>query len=265
MRAMRSAGRVYLVGSGPGDPDLLTVKAARLLTSADVIVYDRLVSEEILALVPDGVTRLFVGKTTGNHHLPQDEINHMLVRLAESGHQVVRLKGGDPFVFGRGGEEALHLARHGIAFEVVPGVTAAVACAAYAGIPITHRGLATGVRLVTGHCRGDRPLDLDWEGLADPDTTLVVYMGLENLPELAERLVGAGLARETPAALVESGTTGRQRSRLTTLGALPQAAREHRMRAPTLIVIGRVAALSEQLGWFEETAAGAVLEARGHA
>ncbi len=252
MREARAKGRIHLVGAGPGDPDLLTVKAARLISTAPVLVYDRLVSPEILALAPEGTPRLFVGKSNGNHHASQDEINAMLVRLAERGDDVVRLKGGDPFVFGRGGEEALHLAEHGIEFEVVPGVTAATACAAYAGIPVTHRGLATGVRLVTGHCRADAPLDLDWEGLADPDTTLVVYMGLANLPELSERLLAAGRDADTPAALIESGTTPRQRTRTTTLAALPATAREHAMRAPTLIVIGRVAALAARLGWFRD-------------
>ncbi len=244
-------GRVYLVGAGPGDPDLLTVKAARLLASAEVVVYDRLISPEILALVPAGVPRLFVGKASHHHHVPQETINATLVRLAEAGHEVVRLKGGDPFVFGRGGEEALHLARYGVAFELVPGVTAAFACAAYAGIPVTHRGAARSVRLVTGHCRGDQPLDLDWAGLADPDTTLVVYMGLENLAELRARLVDAGLDPATPAALIESGTTPRQRCAQTTLEALAASAAEHAMRSPTLVVIGRVAALADALAWFE--------------
>ncbi len=174
----------------------------------------------------------------------------MLVRLARAGHRVVRLKGGDPFVFGRGGEEALHLVRHGIAYEVVPGVTAALACAAYAGIPLTHRGLASSLRFVAGHCRGDLPLDLDWRGLADEDTTLVFYMALANLGEVRNRLLAAGLPGSTPAAVVESGTTERQRAIDTTLEALVRAARSQRVGTPAVVIIGRVAALAAELAWY---------------
>lgn len=244
-------GIVFLVGAGPGDPELLTIKARRVLEEADVVVYDRLVSEGVLELVPHGVSKIFVGKAPGNHPAPQDSINDMLVRLARAGHRVVRLKGGDPFVFGRGGEEALHLVRHGVAYEVVPGVTAALACAAYAGIPLTHRGLAGSLRFVAGHCRGDLPLDLDWRGLADEDTTLVFYMALMNLGEVRGRLLEAGLPGSTPAALVESGTTERQRSIATTLEDIVRAARRHRVATPTVVIIGRVAALAAELAWFE--------------
>jgi uroporphyrin-III C-methyltransferase len=243
-----------LVGAGPGDPDLLTVKALRLIQGTDVVVYDRLVSEEILALIPSGVSRIFVGKAHGSHPMPQEDINRLLVHLARGGRRVVRLKGGDPFVFGRGGEEAEHLARHGIAFDVVPGVTAATACAAYAGIPLTHRGLSTGVRFVTGHCRGDTPLDLDWEGLVDADTTLVVYMGLAQIGEISARLMAAGLDRVTPAAAIERGTTRCQRRILTTLEALPAAVAAHALEAPTTFVIGRVVALAQTLDWFAPAA-----------
>ncbi len=243
-------GKVFLVGAGPGDPELLTIKARRLLEEADVLVYDRLVSEAVLELVPAGVLKIFVGKAPGNHPAPQDTINDMLVRLARAGHRVVRLKGGDPFVFGRGGEEALHLVRHGIAFEVVPGVTAALACAAYAGIPLTHRGLASSLRFVAGHCRGDLPLDLDWRGLADEDTTLVFYMALANLGEVRNRLLAAGLPGSTPAAVVESGTTERQRAIDTTLEALVRAARSQRVGTPAVVIIGRVAALAAELAWY---------------
>ncbi len=245
-----SNGRVFLVGAGPGDPELLTLKAKRLLEEADVIVYDRLVSEGVLQLAPAGVSRICVGKSPGNHSTSQDSINAMLTRLARAGHRVVRLKGGDPFIFGRGGEEALHLARHGIAYEVVPGVTAALACAAYAGIPLTHRGLARSLRFVAGHCRGDEPLDLDWRGLADPDTTLVFYMALMNLAEVRARLMAADLPGETPAALVESGTTQRQRSIVTTLDSLVHTARTHRVATPAVVIIGRVAGLAAELAWF---------------
>jgi uroporphyrin-III C-methyltransferase/precorrin-2 dehydrogenase/sirohydrochlorin ferrochelatase/uroporphyrin-III C-methyltransferase len=249
--AMKSNdGKVFLVGAGPGDPELLTIKARRLLDEADVVVYDRLVSEDVLELVPPGVLKIFVGKTPGNHPAPQESINDMLVRLARAGHRVVRLKGGDPFVFGRGGEEALHLVHHGIAYEVVPGITAALACAAYAGIPLTHRGLARSLRFVAGHCRGDLPLDLDWRGLADEDTTLVFYMALMNLGEVRSRLLEAGLPGCTPAALVESGTTQRQRSIGTTLEEIVQAARRHRVATPAVVIIGRVAALAAELAWY---------------
>ena len=244
------SGKVYLVGAGPGDPELLTVKAARLLQEADVVVYDRLVCQDVLRLVAPGVSKIFVGKAPGNHHASQDSINDMLVRLARAGHRVVRLKGGDPFVFGRGGEEALHLVRHGVEFEVVPGITAALACGAYAGIPLTHRGLARHLHFVAGHCRGDLPLDLDWTALADPEATLVFYMALANLTEVRERLLDAGLAGDTPAALVESGTTHRQRCLNSTLDDMVCAAREHRVATPAVVIIGRVAALALELAWF---------------
>ena len=244
-------GKVFLVGAGPGDPDLLTVKALRLLQEADVVVYDRLVSDEVLALVPAGVSRIFVGKSPGNHPASQASVNETLVRLARKGHRVVRLKGGDPFVFGRGGEEAQHLVRNRIRFEVVPGVTAALACAAYAGIPLTHRGLAHSLRFVAGHCRDDMPLDLDWNGLADPDTTLVFYMALMNLAEIRSRLIDAGLPGSTPAAIVESGTTQRQRTIPTTLDELVRAARSRRVATPAIVVVGRVAELAAELAWFE--------------
>jgi len=245
-----SSGKVYLVGAGPGDPELLTIKAERLLRAADVVVYDRLISEDVLRLVAPGVSKIFVGKAPGNHHTPQDGINEMLVRLARAGYQVVRLKGGDPFVFGRGGEEALHLVRHGVDFEVVPGITAALACGAYAGIPLTHRGLARHLHFVAGHCRGDVPLDLDWQALADPDATLVFYMALANLNEVRNSLLTADLPGDTPAALVESGTTHRQRCVNTTLEDMVRAAREHRVETPAMVIIGRVAALALELAWF---------------
>lgn len=243
-------GKVFLVGAGPGDPELLTLKAARVLKEADVVVYDRLVSQDVLRLVAPGVSKIFVGKAPGNHHASQDSINEMLVRLARAGHRVVRLKGGDPFVFGRGGEEALHLVRHAVDFEVVPGITAALACGAYAGIPLTHRGLARHLHFVAGHCRGDVPLDLNWEALADPEATLVFYMALSNLSEVRKHLLKAGLAGDTPAALVESGTTHRQRCLHTTLDDLVRTAREHRVVAPAVVIVGRVAALAPELAWF---------------
>jgi len=247
---VNSNGKVFLVGAGPGDPDLLTVKARRLLEETDAVVYDRLVSEDVLRLVPAGVTKISVGKAPGNHAASQESINRMLVRLARAGHRVVRLKGGDPFIFGRGGEEALYLARHGIAYEVVPGVTAALACAAYAGIPLTHRGLARSLRFVAGHCRADAPLDLDWDGLADADTTLVFYMALANLAEVRRRLLDAGMPGGMPAALVESGTTARQRCVSTRLETLVRDARTHRVATPAVVIVGEVAQLAAELAWF---------------
>jgi uroporphyrin-III C-methyltransferase/precorrin-2 dehydrogenase/sirohydrochlorin ferrochelatase/uroporphyrin-III C-methyltransferase len=245
--------RVYLVGTGPGDPDLLTVKAQRLLQNSDVVVYDRLVSDEILEQIPPGVSRIYVGKKTGKHTVPQDEINALLVRLAESPRQIVRLKGGDPFVFGRGSEEAEYLARHQVAFEVVPGITSASACTTYAGIPLTHRGLAQGVQIITGHCRADLPLDLDWQSLADPAKTIVIYMGLANIGLICERLMQAGLAEETPAAAIQDGTTRRQRRLVTRLVRLAEDVRKADLQAPVLFVIGRVVRLASTLEWFEPT------------
>jgi len=239
---------VHLIGAGPGDPDLLTVKALRLLQGAQVVVYDRLISPAILELIPPGATRIYVGKAKGHHTFTQDEINALLVKLARSGHRVVRLKGGDPFIFGRGSEEAEHLARQGIAFEVVPGVTAASGCAAGFGIPLTHRGLASGVRFVTGHCSNDQALELNWASLADPDTTLVIYMGLASLPTISRRLIEAGMPPDTPAAAIAGGTMPCQTLCRGSLANLPARAAARNLKAPVLIVIGRVVDLAGVLG-----------------
>ena len=241
----RAAGTVHLVGAGPGDPELLTVRARRLVETARTVVFDRLVTEEIMALVPPHALRLDVGKAPGRHRLAQPEINALLVDLARSGLEVVRLKGGDPFTFGRGGEEAEHLRRHGITVEVVPGVTSASGCAAAIGVPLTHRGAAHGVRYVTGHCQGDAEPDLDWAGLADPDTTLVVYMGLARITEIAARLTEAGLPATTPVAAVQSGTTPRQRHLTASLGTVADIVRAlGGGGGPVLFIIGRVVALA---------------------
>ncbi len=245
-----SSGTVYLVGAGPGDPDLLTLKAHRLLQQADVVVHDRLVSDRVLDLVPDRVARVPVGKESGRHCVPQARINAILVEQARRHARVVRLKGGDPFVFGRGSEEALHLRRHGIPFEVVPGITAAVACSAYAGVPLTHRGLSHGVQFVTGHFRDDRDVDHDWRCLANPDSTLVIYMGLSNLALIANRLVAAGLPGELPAMAVQDGTSRGQRRVIATLAELPRKVDEAALASPVLVVIGRTVALAEELDWF---------------
>jgi uroporphyrin-III C-methyltransferase len=239
---------VALVGAGPGDPELLTVKALRHLREADVVVYDRLVSSAILALVPPGVQRICAGKACGKHLLSQDEINALLVRLAKAGRRVCRLKGGDPFVFGRGSEEALHLVAHGIPFEVVPGITAASGCLAAAGIPLTHRGMATGVRLITGHARENGDLDIDWKGLADPSTTLVVYMALAALERFRDGLIAAGLAPATPAIAVASGTLPEQQLCRTTLADLPDAVAAAGLGAPVMVAVGSVVALGDILG-----------------
>ena len=240
---------VYIVGAGPGDPELLTVKAARLLKETDVLVYDRLVSEEILAMVPSKATRIFAGKAARDHHMPQDKINELLVSLAKSGQVVVRLKGGDPFIFGRGSEEAIELAKNGVSFEIVPGITASAGCGSYAGIPLTHRGMATGVRFVTGHCRDGTHLDLNWKSLADPDTTLVIYMGLINVGKIRDELIKAGLPANTPAGAIERGTTNKQRTILTNLRELPSCVKQENLRAPSLLIIGRVVELAEELSW----------------
>jgi len=248
---MNETPDVYLVGAGPGDPDLLTVKAQRILRQAEVAVYDRLVSPAILELLPAGAKRIYVGKAAGRHHMTQDEINQLLASLARKGHKVVRVKGGDPFIFGRGSEEAKYLREHGFTFEVIPGITSAAGCSAYAGIPLTHRGLSTGVRIVTGHCQADRPLDLNWDSLADPDTTLVIYMGLGHLPEITQKLMAAGLPGSTPAAIIENGTQPQQRRCVATLADLTERMRELDFRPPSLIVIGRVVTLAEELGCIE--------------
>ncbi len=237
---------VHLVGAGPGDPDLLTVKAMRLIQSADVVVYDRLVSDGILDLIPPGTTRISVGKAKGHHLLPQDEINDLLVSLARPGRRVVRLKGGDPYIFGRGGEESIYLARYGIATEVVPGITAAAGCAAATGIPLTHREVARSVRLVTGHLLEDRTLDLDWERLADPSCTLVVYMGVGTAGPMADGLMAAGLDPATPVAVVEKGTTAAQRVLRGTLAELEADVARWQVEPPALLIIGRVVALAAE-------------------
>jgi uroporphyrin-III C-methyltransferase/precorrin-2 dehydrogenase/sirohydrochlorin ferrochelatase/uroporphyrin-III C-methyltransferase len=239
---------IYLVGAGPGDPDLLTVRALRLIQRADTVIYDRLVSPEILRLVPRQADRIYVGKASGHHALGQEEINTLLVDQADSQRTIVRLKGGDPYIFGRGGEEALALVRHGISFEVVPGITAGQACASSVGIPLTHRGLANGVRFITGHRRNDEQLVINPQTLADPEQTLVIYMGLGNLDLVVDQLLQAGRSPDTPAAIIERGTTPRQRSLFTTVGGLPGTAAAQRIESPALLVIGDVVSLAAELG-----------------
>ncbi|MBZ9568159.1 uroporphyrinogen-III C-methyltransferase [Modicisalibacter tunisiensis] len=243
-------GQVCLVGAGPGDPELLTLKALKRLQTADVVLHDRLVSDEILALIPPHTQRLYVGKARSRHSVPQSGINQALVDWARRGRRVVRLKGGDPFIFGRGGEELESLAQAGIDFEVVPGITAASGCAAYAGIPLTHRDHAQSVRFVTGHLKNGS-CDLDWPALAREGQTLVFYMGLGSLDVIRRELQAHGLAGDTPLALVEQGTTARQRVHVGSLAALPASLDSDSIRPPTLIVIGHVVGLQERLDWFE--------------
>ena len=241
-------GSVSLVGAGPGDPDLLTLRALRLIRAADVVVYDNLVAKAIVDM--SDAEKIFVGKQRALHTLPQEAINELLVRLALEGKQVVRLKGGDPFIFGRGGEEIETLAAHGVPFQVVPGITAASGVAAYAGIPLTHRDHAQSCVFVTGHLK-DGTMNLDWEALARPRQTLVVYMGLLGVETLCEKLIEHGLAGTTPAALVQQGTTQNQRVLSGTLSTLPGIVQAGKPQAPTLIIVGGVVTLREKLSWFE--------------
>jgi uroporphyrin-III C-methyltransferase len=247
-------GTVYLVGAGPGDPSLLTLRAAQLVGEADVIVYDNLVSTEILSMLarPD-VERIYAGKERGNHALPQEELNLLLVRLAQQKKRVVRLKGGDPYTFGRGGEEVETLVEHGIPFEVVPGITAAAGVAAYAGIPLTHRNYAQACVFVTGHLK-DGTMNLDWPGLARKRQTVIIYMGLHGLAVVCQKLIEHGLPPEWPAAIVQQGTTPRQRTITGTLATLPGLAEQAHLKPPTLIVVGEVVNLQGKLRWHNEAA-----------
>jgi len=247
-------GEVVLVGAGPGDPGLLTLHALRALNEADVILHDRLVSADVLDLARRDAQRIEVGKRTGDHAGIQDLIHALMLEHARAGRRVVRLKGGDPFVFGRGGEEIEFLRAHGIAYRVVPGITAALACAAYAGVPLTHRDHAQSVHLVTAHCK--RSLDtLDWRALAAERQTLAVYMGVGELAAVQDRLIGYGRGADTPFVLVENGSRPDQRVVTGTLGELAGRARDEAVHAPALLIIGEVAALAPQLAWFGEPAA----------
>ncbi|MCB1734441.1 MAG: uroporphyrinogen-III C-methyltransferase [Gammaproteobacteria bacterium] len=246
-------GEVYLVGAGPGDPDLLTFRALRLMQKADVVLYDRLVAKEILALVRRDAERIYVGKERDNHAVPQDQINQLLADLAKQGKRVLRLKGGDPFIFGRGGEEIELLAEQGVNFQVVPGVTAAAGCASYAGIPLTHRDYSQAAVFVTGHLK-DGSIDLNWPALAQPNQTVVFYMGLKGAPVICRNLIENGLPDSTPIALVQQGTTQNQRVFTGTLATLPEILADNEIHAPTLIIVGNVVSLQNKLAWFKPTA-----------
>lgn len=244
-------GEVYLIGAGPGDPDLLTFRAYRLLQQSDVIFHDRLVSKRILEQVNPDAERVHVGKRRAHHSVPQQDINRLLVDHARQGRRVARLKGGDPFIFGRGGEEIEQLARHRIPFQVVPGITAASGCACYSGIPLTHRDHAQSVRFVTGQLR-DGTVNLPWQELVAPGQTVAIYMGLQGLPVISDRLVAHGMDPDTPAAMIEQGTTPNQKIHCATISSLPRVLEHAKVQPPTMLIIGSVVELHHSLNWFEQ-------------
>ncbi len=245
----QKVGEVYLIGGGPGDPDLLTFRALRLMQKADVVVHDRLISKEVLELTRRDAERIYVGKERDNHTVPQDQINQLLVDLAKQGKRVCRLKGGDPFVFGRGGEEIETLTENGVGFQVVPAITAALGASAYAGIPLTHRDYSQAAVFVTGHLK-DGSMNLNWPALAQPNQTVVFYMGLKGLPVICSTLMEHGMPSETPIALVQQATTPRQRVFTGTLGDMPERIANEEVKAPTLIIVGNVVKLHDKLNWF---------------
>lgn len=252
LRAPRE-GKVWLVGAGPGDADLLTLKALRVINSADIIFYDQLVSEEICALFPKNTPALYVGKVKNNHSIPQDELNKLLVNQAQLGLNVCRIKGGDPFVFGRGGEELLELRKAGVDAEVVPGITSASGCSTYADIPLTHRGISQGCTFVTGHA--EKSLDVNWSALAQLNHTLVFYMGLTRAGDISSSLLAAGLAADTPVAIIENGCRKDQRNIISDLENFPITVLKEQVKSPALIIVGKVVGMKEQLqveAWLQE-------------
>ena len=248
--AEEGVGEVYLVGAGPGDPDLLTFKALRLMQKADVVLYDRLVAGPILDLTRRDAEKVYVGKARSDHAVPQGDINQLLVKYALAGKKVLRLKGGDPFIFGRGGEEIEELAAYKIPFQVVPGITAASGCASYSGIPLTHRDYAQSVRFVTGHLK-DGSIELPWSEFVHQNQTLVFYMGLVGLPVICQQLINHGRDDQTPIAIIQQGTTVHQRVLTSTLKDMPDLVQKEQIKAPTLLIIGEVVRLREKLAWFE--------------
>ena len=241
--------QVFLVGGGPGDPDLLTIKALRIMQTADVIVYDALITDEILSLCRQDAEYISVGKKAGNHTLPQEQINQLLVDLAKTGKVICRLKGGDPYIYGRGGEEAQLLAKNNIAYQVIPGITAAAACSAAVGIPLTHRDYAQSLQFVTGHLKKatDTSSDTNWQSLASANQTLVIYMGIIQSPEIKSQLIKHGRAADTPVAIIEKGTRPDQRVVIGTLNTLDELVQTHQIGSPALIIVGEVVNLYEQL------------------
>ncbi|MCG7919605.1 MAG: siroheme synthase CysG, partial [Candidatus Thiodiazotropha taylori] len=249
-RLDQEMGEVYLVGAGPGDPDLLTFRALRLMQQADVVVYDRLVAKPILEMTRHDAEHVYVGKERDKHAMRQEEINKLLARLAKQGKRVLRLKGGDPFIFGRGGEEIDTLAAEGVPFQVIPGITAAAGCATYSGIPLTHRDYAQSVTFVTGHLK-DGSMNLNWDMLAQPNQTVVFYMGLVGLPVICRELLAHGVTGDMPIALIQQGTTHMQRVFTGTLDNILETVERERPKPPTLIIVGHVVELQEKLAWFE--------------
>ena len=249
---MTKKGKVYLVGAGPGDPGLMTMRGMELLKKAEVVVHDRLIGDDIIAMIPESAEKINVGKYAGNHPFPQDKINLTLLEKAKEGKQVVRLKGGDPFIFGRGGEELELLEQEGIEFEVVPGITAAVAVSAYAGIPVTHRDYCSSLHFITGHAQAGRELDIDFNALAELDGTLVFFMSVSTAGMIADGLIGAGLGEDMPTAIIENGTRSDQRTFVQPLSELKEAVIKHEIISPALIIVGRVCQLNRRFAWFEK-------------
>ncbi|POZ55181.1 Uroporphyrinogen-III C-methyltransferase [Lysinibacillus sphaericus] len=245
-------GKVFIVGAGPGDVDLITVRGLRCIEQADVILYDRLVNKELLAYAKKGAKLIFCGKLPNRHAMIQEHINHSLVSYAQQGFIVTRLKGGDPFVFGRGAEEAEVLAQHHIPFEVIPGITSGIAAPAYAGIPVTHRDLSSSFAMVTGHMREGKDDGIQWESLAKGIDTLAIYMGVGNLPYIQQQLLRYGRDAQTPVALIHWGTCAQQKTVLGTLATIVDVVQQEKIQNPSMIVIGKVVTLREKIQWFEE-------------
>ena len=245
-------GKVWLVGAGPGDAELLTKKSERVLNMADVIVYDALVGQAIIAGLPETAEKVYVGKRSSHHAMPQEEISRLLVSYAERGKNVVRLKGGDPFLFGRGGEEIEELLAGGIDYEVVPGITSAIAVPAYNGIPVTHRDYCSSLHIITGHKRRGKSLELDYEALCRMEGTLVFLMGVASAPEICQGLITAGMTPQMPAALLSQGTTAGQQKLLSTISELPRRMEKEKLPTPAILLIGKVCTLAEDFGWYEK-------------
>jgi uroporphyrin-III C-methyltransferase len=246
-------GKVYLVGAGPGDPKLLTVKAVEVIRSADVVIYDRLgVSEEVLSMAPVTAERVFVGKRAGLHEVPQDQITDLIIKKAKEGGVVVRLKGGDPFIFGRGGEEVEALVTEGICFEVVPGISSSVAAPMYAGIPLTHRDYAASVAIITGHRAGDAEKPVEWVKIANAVDTMVILMGVESLEGIVDKMLKGGVSPDKSVAMIESGTLPQQRTIIATLGTIIDKSRKNNFKPPAIILVGEVAELGRKLSWFKQ-------------
>ncbi len=245
-------GKVYLVGAGPGDADLITVKGLRCIEEADVILYDRLINQELLDHAKEGVQLIYCGKLPNYHAMKQETINHFLVKLAKEGKVVTRLKGGDPFIFGRGGEEAIALREHGVPFEIIPGITSGIAAPAYAGIPVTHRELSSSFAVVTGHTQAGNEESVKWESLAKGIDTLAIYMGVSNLPYITEQLMKYGKDEDTPVALIHWGTTNSQQTVTGTLATIVDIVKTRKIKNPSIIVVGEVVKLRDNIQWFEQ-------------